>query len=161
VAWQRVERLGDLDVLIAGDLRLTPEGNLVGGCRTRKQDWLLLGFEILARRSLRAAGAAEAGLLAAPMDPRRPRVRWGAEDFARKAIVTHGRHRTLDAAFVARMADARGIDMEPAGLRVFEKRRRQARRQRVGLRDDRRGVIRNEDLENPPEKLPRGFAGFD
>jgi hypothetical protein len=63
--------------------------------------------------------------------------------------------------FIAGMPDARGINVKVARLRVFEKRGRDARRQRIGLDDDRFGVIRNEDSENAPEKLPGRFTRFD
>jgi hypothetical protein len=43
------------------------------------------------------------------------------------------------------MPDARGVDMKMPSLRVREKRRRDPRRERIRIDDDRLGVIRNED----------------
>jgi hypothetical protein len=49
------------------------------------------------------------------------------EDLAGEAVVAHGRDRPLDAAFVARVAHARGIEMKATRLRVLKKRRRDLR----------------------------------
>ena len=60
----------------------------------------------------------EAVVLAAPVHRVGPRVVERREDLAGKAVVADRLHRPLDAAFVAGMADAGGIDVKPAGLRV-------------------------------------------
>ena len=56
------------------------------------------------------------------------------------------------------MPDARGVDMKIPSLRVLEKRRRDPRRERIRIDDDRLGVIRNQDVEEAVEEFPRGFA---
>jgi hypothetical protein len=90
-----------------------------------------------------------------------PRVVERGEDLAGEAIVTDRLHRPLHPALVARVAHARRVDVKPPGLRVLEKRQRDPRGERIGLRDDRRRVIWNQDLEDPAEEVPRGFARFD
>src|SRR5262249_40238867 len=47
-----------------------------------------------------------------------------------------------------------------AGLRVFKKRGRDARRERIGLADDRFGVVGDNDSEDAAEKLPGRFTRF-
>ena len=161
VAGHRVERFRNLHVLIARDFRLTPQRDLVRGGRPGQQHGLLLGLEMLARRALRAAVTPEPVVLVTPMRGMRPRVFERGEDLAGKAIVADGLDGPLDAAFVARMPDAGRIDVKGARLRVLEKRGREPWRERVRLGDDGRRVIRNEDLEDATEEVPRGFTGVD
>jgi hypothetical protein len=66
LAWQRVERLQDRRVLIAADLGLAPDRNVVGCRRSRKQRLSLLGLEVLERHALRRAVPPSAVLLETP-----------------------------------------------------------------------------------------------
>src|SRR3989304_3952202 len=99
-------------------------------------------------------------LLATPVRRMGARVVNRREDFACEAVVPDAGYGAFDARFIPRMPDARGVDMEIPGLRVLEKRRRDPRRERIRIDDDRLGVIRNEDREHAAEKLPGGFAGL-
>src|SRR5688572_26285101 len=56
------------------------------------------------------------------------------------------------------MPHPRGVDVKMPRLRVLEKAGRDARRQRIGLEDDRLGVIRNDDVEHATKKLPGRFT---
>ncbi len=51
--------------------------------------------------------------------------------------------------------------MKPTRLRVLEKRRRDARGERILLHDNRLGVIGNQHQENATEKLPSRFTRLD
>src|SRR5205085_8877813 len=75
-----VERFGDLDVLIAGDLGLTPQRDVVGRRRGRQENRLLLRLEMLAGCTLRATVPTKPILLAAPVHGVRARVLEGRED---------------------------------------------------------------------------------
>ena len=80
------------------------------------------------------------------------------QDLAGEAIISNARDRAFHASFVPRMFHAGGIDFQIPGLRVLEKRGRDARRQRVRLQDDRFGVVGDQDMESPAVELPSGFA---
>ena len=122
---------------------------------------LLLGLKVLERAALRATVPAEPVVVETPVAAPRARVVERGQDFAGKAVVADAGHGAFDAPFVAGMPHARGIDVKVARLRVLEKRRRDARRQRIGLDDDRLGVIRDQDVEDAAEKLPRRLARLD
>jgi hypothetical protein len=62
LGWQRVEGLGDLGVLVAGDLRLAPERHVIGRGRDGEQRLELDRLEVFAGPALRAGVAAQAGL---------------------------------------------------------------------------------------------------
>jgi hypothetical protein len=62
---------------------------------------------------------------------------------------------------VLRPAHPRRIDDEAARLRVLEKRRHEPRRERIGRRDDRRGVIGDQDAEDASVEGPRRLTRFD
>jgi hypothetical protein len=157
----RVERLVDGRELIAPDFRITPERNVIRCGGRRQQQTLLLGLKVFERPPLRATVPPEAVVIAAPVAAPRARLIERGEDFASKAVVPHAWYGPLDAPFVARLPDAGRVDMKVARLRILEKRRRDPRREGIGLDDDRLGVIRNEDLENAAEKLPRRFTRLD
>ena len=93
--------------------------------------------------------------------PQRARVVERRQHFAGEAVVADAGHGALDAPFVAGMPHARRIDVKVPRLRVLEKRRRDARRERIGGDDDRLRVIRNQDPEDAAEKLPGGFTRLD
>src|SRR5437870_5383952 len=115
---------------------------------------------MLPRPLLRATVATAPILLATPVGRMAARVVDRREDFAREAIVPDTRYGPFDAPFIPRMPDARCVDLKIPGLRVLEKRRRDPRRERVWIDDDRFGVIRNKDRKHAAEKLPGGFAGL-
>jgi hypothetical protein len=77
--------------------------------------------------------APQAIVVETPVDGVRARVVQRGEDFAGEAIIADRRHGPFDPPFVARMADARGIDVKVARLRILEKRGRDAGPERVGL----------------------------
>ena len=52
IAGQRVECLGDLDVLIPGDFGTAPQRHVVGLRRCRQQGRTLYGFEVFPRKPL-------------------------------------------------------------------------------------------------------------
>ena len=115
---------------------------------------------MLARRPLGPTVAAEAVVLATPAEAAQARVLDRREDLASERIIADGRHAPLDARFVARVADAGGINMEVAGLRVFEKDGIDPRGQVVGGRDDRRRVVGNDHREDAAVKGPGRFTGL-
>ncbi len=99
------------------------------------------------RPPLRATVATAPVLLATPVRRMGARIVKRREDFAGEAIVPDAGYGPFDARFIPRMPDARGVDMKIPGLRVLKKRRRDPRRERIRIDDDRLGVIRNEDRE--------------
>src|SRR3970040_469974 len=115
---------------------------------------------MLPRPPLRAAVATAPILLAAPVCRMGARIVDRREHFAREAVVPDSRYGAFDSGLIPRMPDTRGVDMKIPSLRVLEKRRRDPRRERIRIDDDRLGVIRNEDRKGATEKLPRGFAGL-
>src|ERR1700730_2290387 len=80
---------------------------------------------------------------------------------AAEAVVAHRLHRALDAAFVARAAHARGVDVKATRLRVLEKRSRDARRERIHHLHDALGGVVYEHAKNAAEELPRCLARGD
>ena len=90
----------------------------------------------------------------------RARVFQRGQDFAGEAVISYSRDGAFDAGLVPSMAYAGGVDMKVACLRILEKRRGDPRCKRIRIDDDRLGVIWNEDVENPAEKLSGDFAGF-
>ena len=100
---------------------------------------------MLPRPPLRATVATAPILLAAPVRRMGACVVDRREHFAREAVVPDSRYGAFDAGLIPRMSDARRVDMKMSSLRVLEKRRRDPRRERIRIDDDRLGVIRNED----------------
>ena len=97
----RVERLGDGGELIAPDLRLAPQRDVVRRGRRRQQERLLLGLKVLERSALRATVAPQAVVIEAPVPAPRARLVERRQHFAGKAVVADAGHRALDAPFVA------------------------------------------------------------
>ena len=97
----RVERFGDGGELIAPDLRLAPQRNVVRRGRRRQQERLLLGLKVLERSTLRATVAPQAVVIEAPVPAPRARVVERRQDFAGKAVVADAGHGAFDAPFVA------------------------------------------------------------
>ena len=157
----RVAGLVDDDELIARDLRLAPERNVVRRRRRRQQDRLLLGLKVLEGAALRPTVSAQAIVLEAPVPGEDARIVERREHFAGKAVVTDTGYGPFDPAFVASMAHAGRIDVKMPSLGVLKKRGRDARREGIGVGDDRLGVLRNNDLEAAAETLPSRFARLD
>lgn len=137
----RVDRLRDDGDLIAADFRLAPQRDVVRRRRDGLQRGVFLGLEVLARPSLRATVHPPAIVLATPLERLRARVVQGREDLAGEAIIPDAGHGALHTSFVPRMFHTRRINFQIPGLRILQKRRRDARRQRVRLENDRLGVI--------------------
>jgi hypothetical protein len=70
----------------------------------------------------------------------------------------HEGHLALDPRLVLRVADPGGIDEEPPVLCVLEERVVDPRLGGLGLGDDRRQVVGDEDREDAPEERPGGPA---
>jgi hypothetical protein len=157
----RVERLVDRGELIAADFRLGPQRDVVRRGRRRQEQALLLRLKVLERAALRATVAPEAVVIEAPVPAPGACLVEGGQHFAGEAIVADARHGAFDAPLVLRVPHARRVDVKVAGLRILEKRRRDARVERIRPDDDGLRVIRNQDLENAAEKLPRRFTRFD
>ena len=105
---KRVERFVDGRELIAPDLRIAPEWNVVGRGGRRQQQALLLGLKVLEWLTLRATVPPKPVVVEAPVSSPRARVVERGERFTGKALITDAGHRALHAPFVARMPHRRG-----------------------------------------------------
>ncbi len=83
------------------------------------------------------------------------------EAFTTEAGVAHAGHGPLHARRVPGAADAGGVDHEAAGLGVLEEGRVAAGLEGIRPRDDRLGVVGDEDAEDPLEEGPGRLAGLD
>src|SRR5581483_10621491 len=86
---QGVQGAGDLGMLVAADLGITPERDVVGHGRSRPEHRLLDGLEVLARPLERAAVATPAVVLEAPVEgvgPGRVEIHQG---LAAEAVLAH------------------------------------------------------------------------
>jgi len=103
----------------------------------------------------------EAVVIQAPVPRVGARVVEGGQHFTGEAVVPDTGNGPFDPAFVTRMPDARRVDVKVPRLRVLEKRRGDARGERIGGDDEGLGVIRNEDFENATKEFPRRFTRLD
>ena len=143
----------DLGELIAGDFGRAPARDVIGRGGRGPEHRPLLPVKVLAGAALRPAVASDTVLVPAPPLGMGAGILDRDEHFARKAIVSDGRHGALNTAFVSRVTYAGGIDVKAAGLRGFEKRLTDARVQRVGRRDDRLDVLSGmRTAKIPPKK---------
>src|SRR5262245_45688502 len=85
----RVAGLVDDDGLIARDLRLAPERDVVRRGRRRKQDRLLFGLKVLQGTALRPTVSAAAIVLEAPVTREDTRIVERGEDFAGEAVIAN------------------------------------------------------------------------
>jgi hypothetical protein len=158
---QGIERLRHLSEVIAMDLGITPQRDVVrlGGCR--QQGRFLFGVEVLEGHAVRASMAPCAVLVKAPL----PRMLAGVVEIAKlftaKAIVPDGRDGALDASLVLGMAHACRVDVKAAGLRVFQEGRVDRGLKGIGVLDDRLRVVGNDYAEDAAVERPGRFAGFD
>jgi hypothetical protein len=74
---------------------------------------------------------------------------------------THVLHHPFDLALIGRRGDTSRVDHETPCLRVLDERLIEPRLQPVSGRDDRREVVRDQNLEDPVEELPCRFAPSD
>src|SRR5262245_5973044 len=113
----RVAGLVDDHELIARDLRLAPQRNVVRGRRPRQQDRLLLGLKVLEGATLRPTVSAQAIVLEAPLPGEDARIVERREHLAGEAVIANAGYGPFDAAFVAGMAHASRIDVKVPGDR--------------------------------------------
>jgi hypothetical protein len=161
VAWQRVEAPRDRGELVDRNLGIAPDRHVVGHGGRRQQRYVLLGLKVLARQTLRAAVPLHSVLVEAPAAGARTRVVDRAKSLAPEAVVAHRWHGPLDPRLVLRVAHAGGVDHEAARLRVLEETVGDPRRDRIGLRDDRLGVVGDHHAEHAPEEFPGSVARLD
>jgi hypothetical protein len=158
---QGIQRLGDLGVLITGDLGLRPEGYVVGRGRRGEQCRSLDRLVMLARHPLSATVTTHAVFLEAPAPGMTTCLLDRRQGLARKAVVAYMTHAALATRLVARSPHASRIDHEASRLAVLAKRLDDARLQGVGGLDDRLGAVRDQHMENAAVELPGRLAGFD
>ena len=110
----RIERLVDGRELIAADLGLAPQRDVVRRGRRRQQAGLLLGLKVLERPPLRATVPPQAVVVETPVPAERARVVERREHFAGEAIVADAGHGAFDAR-LCRGHAARGRDRCESG----------------------------------------------
>src|SRR5262249_13938923 len=110
---------------------------------------------------LRAAVTAKPVLLPTPAFRELVCVEERVEPLAGEAVIAHAGYRALHTSLVAGVPSARRIDYKAARLRILEKDRVDVRIERVGLRHDRRGVVRQQHTEDATEEQPGLLARLD
>src|SRR5262249_14101491 len=118
----RVERFIDGGELIAPHFRLAPERDVVRRRRLWQQQRLLLDVKVLEWPTLRATVPPEAVVVEAPVPAPRAGVVERGEHFPGEAVIACTGYGPFDTPFVPGMPDPRRVDVEVAGLCVFEKR---------------------------------------
>ena len=156
-----VERPGDLDVEVAVDLHPGQDRHVIGRARQRQQLPGLGGGEHLGRPGLDRAVDPRPGCVAAPRFRAGLRVGQAGEVLAGEEVPPHVLHGPLHPRLVLRRPDPGRVGREPAVLGVIQPARGEPRVHRVRVRDDRRGVIGDQDLEHPAEERPRRVAPGD
>lgn len=154
VARQWVDRVGDVGVLIARDLRLRPQGDLVRhvGCDT--------AAAARPRRRACTTVPPQPVVLATQVRGVGRLVLERREDLAGKAVVADRFAPRARQVLVARVPRPRRINVNARAC-AYARNAIVIRRPSVGLGDDRRRVIGNQDFDNAAEKVPRRFARFD
>ena len=160
-ARDRVERPGDLDVMIPMHFRRRVDRDVIGRPRCRQQPGQLLGGEHLGGPLLGRAMHPQPGPLPAP--DLGPALRVGEinEALASEERAAHELHLALDAGLVLRRAHPSRVDLEPAGLGVLDERLVQAGLKRIGAIDDRGQVVGDQRGEHATEERPRRLAAGD
>ena len=100
VEGQRVERLGDLGVLVGGDLRVAEERHVVTLGRRGQQARFFFGLEAFARQALGARVPAHAVLLERPVVGAALGIVEGLQALAAEAGLAGGGHGPFDAPLV-------------------------------------------------------------
>src|ERR1700682_915456 len=95
----RLERLRDGHQLIAADLRLTPQRDVIGGGGRGPERGLFLRLEVFPRTPLRATMRTPAVVLATPLERMDARVLECREDLAGETIIADAGHRSLEPSF--------------------------------------------------------------
>jgi hypothetical protein len=135
-AGDRVERLGDLDVVVTGHFGVGIDRRVVARDGRGKQIRLLHLQEVLERLALGGAMHACPGLLQAP-DPHSAAGRQQVgKILAREARVAAVRHRSFDTRLLSRRADDAGVDSEATCLGVLQEGGVDAGAERVGPVND-------------------------
>src|SRR5688500_16951651 len=93
----RIDGLVDGRELIAPDLRVRPERNVVRRDRHRQQQPLLFGLKVLEGTALRATVAPEPVVIEAPVSRVRARVLERDEHFAGEAVIADAGYGPFDA----------------------------------------------------------------
>ena len=157
---RRIQRPADLDVEVAVDLHPGEHRHVIGQRERQQRGRLVLG-EHLRRAGLDGAVDPHPGRLAAPRLRAGLRIGQAGEGLAGEEVPAHVLHGPLHPRLVLRRADPGGVGGEPAVLGVIQPARGEPRVHRVGVRDDRRGVVGDQDLEHPAEEHPRRLAPGD
>ena len=155
VARDRVERLGDLDVMIPMHLRRRVDRHVVDA----------RSVPATAAAAPRAANTSTGRHWVVPwirMPGPLPAPRLGAalrvgeidERLTGAERVPHELHRPLDPRLVLRATHPGRVDQEPAGLGVLDERLVQPRLERIGVVDDRRHVVGDHRARTPRRRTP-------
>ena len=161
VPWHRVERLGDLDVMVPVHLRRHVDRKVIGRSRCRQQPRRLLDSEHLSRSALRRPMDALPGPFPAPQLGPPLRVGEIDERLPGEERGAHERHGSLHTWLVLRATHPGRVNPEPASLGVLDERLVQPRRQRIGIVDDGGQIVRDHRGEDAAEERPRRFEPVD
>ncbi len=150
-----VDRLVDLDVEVAVNLRLGPFRDVERRARQAQQAGQLLGPERLDRTALGGAVHTHARRLGAPPLRPGPTVGQAGEGLAGEEVVAHIGHRPLHPRLVRRGRHPGRVDRETPRLGVLEEHVIEPGGGVLRLHHDRAHVVRNHDREHPAEVQPR------
>jgi hypothetical protein len=157
---RRIQRPAHLDMEVPVHLDPGEHRHVIGRAERQQGTGLLLG-EDLRRAGGDGAVDAHPGHLLAPPFSRGLRVGQPGKVLAGEEVPAHVLHGPLHLRLVPRGADPRRVGGEPAVLGVVQPARGEPRVHRVRIRDDRRGVAGDQDLEHAAEERPRGLAPGD
>src|SRR5450432_728744 len=157
----RVERVGDLNVMIGMDLRSRdPRRHVEGRFGRREHRRLLDRLEHLAWDATGGAVHARASDLAAPVLGAAACVVQVDEGLAVEPALTHVRHLILDARLVLRRTDASRVHEDAAGLHVVGERVEECGVEGVRRFYDRLHVVGDHRVTHCTEKPPRTIEAF-
>ena len=135
-ARDRVERPGDLDMVVAGYLGVGVDGRVVARDGRGQQVRLFRFQEVLKRLTLSGAVYASSGLLQAPDPHSAASSHQVGKILAREARVATVRHGPFDPRLLSRRTDDVGVDPEAASLGVLQEGGVDAGVERVGPVND-------------------------
>jgi hypothetical protein len=117
LARHRVERLGDLDMPVPGDLRVREHRHVIQPVRGRQQQVLLVGGEVLGRPPRGGAMHPQPGRRRAPVLDAALRVGQVEERLAGEEVAAHVLHHSLDPRLVPhrQLLLMRMVEVEPFG----------------------------------------------
>jgi hypothetical protein len=159
--WRGVERAGDLDVEVAVHLHPGQHRHVIGRAGQGQQRPGLRGGEHLGRPGLDRPVHAGPGHAAAPGLRAGLRVAQAGEVLAGEEVPADVLDGPLDPRLVLRRPDPGRVGGEPAVLGVIQPARGEPRVHRVRVRDDRGGVVGDQDPEHAAEERPRRVAPGD